>query len=52
MRLTSLVVVWATPLGAMGVGFTAYYQTFPELFEFLCQSSGQRIWGFSFSKAK
>jgi len=44
-RLTSVVVVWATPLGVMGVGVTAYYQTFPELFAFLCQSSDQRIWG-------
>jgi len=28
----------------MGVGITACYQTFPELFAFLCQSSDQRIW--------
>jgi len=44
-RRTSVVLVWATPLGVMGVGVTAYYQTFPELFAFLCQSSDQRIWG-------
>jgi len=29
----------------MGVGVTAYYQTIPELFVFLCQSSDQRICG-------
>jgi len=36
----------------MGVGVRAYYQTFLELFAFLCQSPDQRIWGFSFSKAR
>jgi len=41
-----------SPLGVMGVGVTAYYQTFLELFAFLCQSSDQRIWGVFLFKAK